>query len=87
MLSKPNSKNFQTGETVTLNDKLFAWEATVVRKKDPNQLHLFRKPTFRIRPGMPLTILGRFKGSCYTVVAEGYPTRHRYHEDFLERVY
>jgi len=75
---------FNSGDRVTLNDKLFEWESTVVHRKDPRQLHLFRKPTFRVRPGVPLTVLKATKDHCYVVVADGHPTQHRYHEQFLE---
>ena len=75
---------FHPGDRVTLNGKLFEWESTVVHRKDPRQLHLFRKPTFRVRPGVPLTVLKATKDHCYVVVADGHPTQHRYHEQFLE---
>jgi hypothetical protein len=77
---------FQAKDKITLNGKLFEWESTIVHRKDPNQLHLFRKPNFRIRPGTPLTIIGLAKRHCYTVIADGHPTRHLYHEQFLERL-
>ncbi len=75
---------FVPGDRVTLNGKLFEWESTVIHKKDPRQLHLFKKPTFRVRPSVPLTVLKATENHCYVVVAYGHPTRHRYHEQFLE---